>query len=112
MWKDRYIRLEKIQPSENPIVPTPDANDDHDLSKPSGLPTGYWITGTLMNEPEIGNWLLIARDCRNGEIVPGVMNTSIIQSIDEEDDRLIITTLNSIYVLTEMPKPQEDVYLN
>lgn len=112
MWKDRYIRLEKVQPSSNPEIPTPDENEDYDLSAPVGLPTGYWITGTLMNEPEVGNWLLIARDCRNGELIPGVMNTSVIQSIDDEGDRLVITTVNSVYVLTEQSKTQEDVYLN
>ena len=110
-----YVRLEKQEAVEEPEVPTP-SNEDYEAGKENfgvSVPKGYWIIGRLINDPEVDTMLHIARDCRNGVKVSGVLTTSPVTKVDEAVFGLRLETLNSVYHLSleadpSPPIPQED----
>ena len=110
-----YVRLEKQAAVEEPAVPTP-SNDDYEFGKNNAgisVPVAYWVTGRLVNDPEVDHMLIIDRDCRNGIKVAGVLTTSLITKVDEAVFGLRLETMNSVYHLSlepspDQPTPQED----
>ena len=64
-------------------------------------PVEYWAAGELAFAPEVGKHVAIHREVRNGVRVDGVMRTSTVLGIAHapENDELILTTRNSVYVL-------------
>lgn len=79
-----YVKLEKLQ----------------QVSETETLAVGYWIKGLLFQDVQVGKPVLVERYVRNGEKVLGVMNTSIVQSIEPQGNGvLLLHTMNSIYRL-------------
>lgn len=97
------VRLTKIESAPNAEQPTALAEeyiagqDNGDVSPPNK----YWVAGRLMLAPKFGQSVGIFRTVRNGERVDGTMRTSIVRKIvsNLENEGLILTTLNSVYVL-------------
>jgi len=100
--KQKYVRLTKLKPVENPLIPTPLA-EDYVSGQDNGavsLPIDYWVTGTLHEDPQVGLPIRVRRDCRNGEWIDGTLTTSPVQRIDGD----MIYTANSVYKLEEVIK--------
>lgn len=94
------IKLTKINKVENPRYPTPDSVDYSD-GKHNGevsLPINYWVEGTPMFEPEVGECFIVDRTSRNGKPIRGIMQTSRVQKITEDG----FETCNSIYKLERL----------
>ena len=107
-WQNTYVKLEKLQATEDPEVPTPTKTGYKygEYNRGVSVPKGYWITGTCFNEPKTGTSLVINRDSRNGINSIGTMRTSIIEKISttDESNQLLIETQNSIYLITKLDK--------
>jgi len=103
-WIGQYIRLEKLNANDLKEIVIDSKN--YGLDAPGALPIGYWITGKLLVEPIVGEWLSIDRDSRNGKSVRGVLNTSVIKDIDEVGGSMVITTQNSMYVMRKIEEEQ------
>ena len=59
---------------------------------------GYWIIGTVLNELSVGEPLQMYRHSRNGVVVPGLFQTSLVTEIDGD----YFTTTNSVYKLEDV----------
>lgn len=99
----KKIRLVKVCASENPVCPTPNADDfipGIDNGNLVSLPEGYTVEGTLEHAIEVGKSIVIARTHRNGIAVAGLTETSPVVVISQlEDNKLQVETTNSLYTL-------------
>lgn len=94
------VRIEKVAAVENPSYP-PGASLSyhHGCVNPNvSLPVGYWILGTLKEEPKVGSRMEVDRTVRNGVVAFGVFTTSAVVGID--GDR--VWTINSVYRITRI----------
>ena len=96
--KGKYVRLEKTGVSNSPFVSTPDVVQYKygEENKGTSVPKGYWVTGVLCADVEVGKPIVVARDYRNGVKAVGTFISSPVKEIDGN----VITTDNSIYVLS------------
>jgi len=77
-----YVRLEKLK----------------QVSETNTLGVGYWVKGRLVNEIEVGQPVLVERYIRNDVKVYGVMNTSVVKSIEPMGNGVLhLHTMNSVY---------------
>lgn len=97
MNNEKYIRLTKLQPVADPEVPTPTFEEYEvgQINDNVSIPVDYWIEGWLITEPVLGGYLLVDRKIRNGVVIGGIFQTSMITQITEDGFK----TLNSIYKL-------------
>ena len=103
--KQKY-RLTKINKVENPIAKTASSVDEYrnslDESEELSPSIDYYVEGTLLTEPTIGQSLEIERTNRNGVEIYGVMSTTRIKSIEQMDGYIELRTENSVYRLEEL----------
>jgi hypothetical protein len=62
-------------------------------------PVDYYVEGSPITVPKVGESFVMARDNRNGVRVDGIMTTSTVASIEDFEDFLVFTTRNSVYKL-------------
>jgi hypothetical protein len=62
-------------------------------------PVDYYVEGSPISAPKVGESFVMARDNRNGVRVEGIMTTTTVTSIEDFEDFLIFTTRNSVYKL-------------
>lgn len=72
---------------------------DADVFSP---PVDYYVEGTIISFPKVGDVFMMNRDNRNGVLVAGLFITSMIESIEEFNELYIFTTRNSIYKLEKL----------
>lgn len=100
MKKGYYIRITKLKAAQNALFKTPKkkdyipGQDNGDVS----LPVDYTVEGYLLEPIKVGKSIFIDRVKRNGEEVPGFMQTSRVKSI--EGNRIL--TDNSVYEITRL----------
>jgi hypothetical protein len=70
-------------------------------------PVDYWIVGELIGEIQVGKAILIDRWNRNGVVIRGIMHTSEVMKLEENDGVTYITTANSLYKMEQVD--EEDV---
>lgn len=98
----KKVKITKLGPSKNPVVPTPNYNeyiqgiDNGNVS----LPTEYWIEGYIMNNITLGCSVLVDRTSRNGVVCSGRFLTSKVTKITESG----FETENSIYRVDYLEK--------
>lgn len=101
--ENTYVKCSKLSAVDKPDSPTA-AADDYEYGNVNlgvSVPVDYWVTGELKNNPEVGQPLYIARDCRNGVRVDGDFRTSPVVNIESDNGKLKISTRNSVYLLEE-----------
>lgn len=96
MTKGTRIRLQKRDASDAPLFP-PGLEDfiPGAINDGVSLPVGYWVTGTLIEDVELGKPIQLLRNNRNGEEILGMFTTSYVESVDLEENTIV--TDNSIY---------------
>lgn len=96
-----YIKFSKVSAVDSPFLRTPDKEEFEPGKDNPGVstPVDYHVTGYLYRDVEVGQSVIIERDSRNGYSMPGIMTTSIVESIEPMKNGLIINTLNSVYHL-------------
>ncbi len=102
-WNGKYVRIEKLEAAENSLFPTPNAQDFKYGEENPGMsiPKGYWMTGTLVADIEVGKSLMALRDCRNGVSALGEFISSAIKSVENQNNGLVVRTCNSTYFVSE-----------
>lgn len=66
----------------------------------SAISEGYTLSGTCDRMPQVGRPFHVERHERNGVKIYGLFNTSVVQSIQPNDDgTLVIRTENSTYLV-------------
>jgi len=65
-------------------------------------PVDYSVTGEVKSVLEEGNSMVVFRDKRNGKEVKGIMRTSPIQSVKDNEDEFIVETQNSVYLVEKL----------
>ena len=80
-----YVRITKIETIR-------------DIGTP--LKEGYWVVGELARPLEIGKAIVVHREIRNGNIIPGSFVTSLICELEGHltlDKSVVVKTENSVY---------------
>ena len=94
------ISLTKIGVAENGEIPSATWEEYAlGVENAKSVPIGYEIQGVLLSSIEAGRAVVIYRTHRNGLAVHGVTETSTIINIKLIDNGLILSTLNSIYLM-------------
>lgn len=98
-----YVRCTKIDRVNDAKFDTANKEDwKYGEYNPTSPFIDYSLTGTLIYTPEQGkNCIYIDRDTRNGEKVPGIFRSSLIEKIEGNK----YYTQNSVYILEEIPRP-------
>lgn len=98
-------KIEKIDTTDDPAVESADW-DEYEPGRRNSKspPVEYSVEGKVVSNIEEGAYLTVHRWSRNGEPAEGVMRTSEIQSVTEEEDFIIVETQSSVYKVT----PHED----
>jgi hypothetical protein len=91
----RYVRLTKISSAHHGLAPSAGSTLKLTLPGLPALTTGYTVDGWLVTEPQIAHPVLVWRLVRNGDVVPGLLVTSLVTEIGPGTG---FTTLNSHYV--------------
>jgi hypothetical protein len=105
--KQKY-RLTKINKVENPLAETANSVDEYreslDLWNGYELSPSidYYVEGTLVDVPTLGQCLEIERTNRNGVEVYGIMSTTKIKAFEQMDGYIELRTENSIYRLEKI----------
>ena len=92
------IRIEKRTEVAGGLPANPrDAHIDGQVQNENfSLPLDYWAEGELLNGIHVGEPVRIARDIRNGEHIPGLLETSPVVNVTDTEFR----TRNSVYKYT------------
>ncbi len=107
IMKQKY-RLTKINKVENPRAET--ANSVEEYRKSLDFRSGYdlspsidyYVEGTLVDVPTLGQCLEIERTNRNGVEVYGIMSTTRIKAFEQMDGFIELRTENSVYRLEKI----------
>jgi hypothetical protein len=103
--KQKY-RLTKINKVENFLAETANSVDEYRNSLDDGEELSpsidYYVEGTLIDVPTLGQCLEIERTNRNGVEVYGIMSTTRIKEFEQMDGYIELRTENSIYRLEEI----------
>jgi hypothetical protein len=97
--KGRYVRVTKIEShnAELPAATTGEYTPGEPTPEGKSLPDNYWIEGTFFSDIVAEKSMLILREIRNGEKVAGLFTSSQVVSFTEENDHILVKTLNSSY---------------
>lgn len=96
-YKMKYVELTKLSSAKG-AKHRAASWDEYKLSTSNdnlSLPSGYILTGFLIDQPKVGRCLRVLRDCRNGIMVDGIFESSPVTFIAGCE----VTTENSIYRL-------------
>ena len=103
--KQKY-RLTKINKVKNPLAETANSVDEYRNSLDGSIELSpsidYYVEGTLIDVPTLGQCLEIERTNRNGVEVYGVMSTTRIKAFEQMDGYIELKTENSVYRLEEI----------
>jgi hypothetical protein len=104
------VKLQKIDVAQDPQAKTPEWDDyvAGRLNRGVSLPVDYTVTGRLVREIEEGSPCVIMRHTRNGKSISGVLQTSPVQSVDENEEGYVVKTQNSIYHVTVLSRAEEE----
>lgn len=92
----KLIRLRKIDAVKFAAAKTPSKEEyDYGQENATSLPIDYWVEGYLLNEPKVGESVVVQRISRNGQTIAGIMQTSLLTELFEGGFK----TLNSVYKL-------------
>ena len=72
--------------------------DNKDVS----LPIEYELTGNIVSDVNVGQYLVIDRKTRNGVECSGYFRSTTIKNITEQDNLKVIETENSVYLLEDL----------
>lgn len=104
MTQTKLVKLEKLEVIKDPQVDTAEWAEynfgSEDNSK--SLPVDYTLEGTLVHDVKKFQSVNIYRTKRNDVECIGLMRTTPLTNIIKQDDHFILTTLNSVYKLTEI----------
>ena len=96
MKADAIVKVKKLNalPGREAFTPS---KEDHvpGTNQCSGLPVDYEIEGYLIKDIKVGSTLLVDRRKRNGLEVPGIFETTPLQSWDGR----VAKTQNSTYIV-------------
>ena len=114
IWKDQWVKIEKIDSSDNPFYPTPKSEDyvEGRFNPGVSIPKNYVVRGKLIKDPELWYCLGVVRTERNGHKASGIFSTSRVKKyheLEQEDGSplLVIETENSIYWITKDPEAEQ-----
>jgi len=94
------VSVTKLDVSNDPEHETPswDEHDHGSYNPNTSLPVYYNVKGTLIRELTEGSPMFVERHKRNGKKKAGIMQTSPVQNIrEDEEGRVLVETMNSIY---------------
>ena len=76
----RYVRVSKV----DSLVDPPDQKE-------------MWVIGYMMDEPKVGQQVVLYREMNERGQIPGVFSTSTIREIYDYPNYQIVATLNSMF---------------
>lgn len=104
MTQAKLVKLEKIEVVKDPQTDTADWSDYNFGSENEGKspPVEYTLEGKLLFDVKKFQSVNIFRTKRNDVVCGGLMRTTPLTNVIKKDDHFILTTLNSVYKLTEI----------
>lgn len=101
-------KLEQVKDAKF-VASDPDEYEYGQFNFGKSVPIGYWVTGKVYKDIKVGQHIMIARDCRNGKKVDGILETSSLQKIEKmSDSSFLLITKNSGYKLEILSEPKEN----
>jgi hypothetical protein len=101
-----YVKVTKLKACDSPHYPTAKKEDykQGEVNFSVSPFEGYWVQGLLLDTPMVRQPLAVDRHLRNGESVRGYFCSSPVEKIEEEENRIICYTANSVYQIELVPE--------
>lgn len=102
MKKDDYVLVEKLEATPDALFKPAEFDDwiPGGLNIGKGVPVGWTVEGTIVNDIVPGKMATVLRTKRNGIAALGIWETSVVKQVIGD----MILTQNSIYRVTKLDR--------